>query len=144
MSSNTVTLAGTITVGPQGICEGGFPAGLLQLPFGLGSGLGSCGGSKPAARKFWSHSEVASQNAYVALDGVGTGESVTRANTLYLRTTAAVLLRLTLADPAGGPDIVSVVPMQGLWIQEFGNQGYLKLLEVQGTAGIEYFVSGDQ
>lgn len=144
MSVNTVTLLGTLTAGPQGSCEGGFPAGLLQVNFGLS---GSCpgAGTKPMAKKIWTSTDVNSPSpAYAALDGVGTGESVTQGNTIYLRTTSQMKIRATFADPAGGPDIVSIIPHQGLWIQEFPNNGYLKLLEAQGVGGVEYFVSGNQ
>ena len=143
MSVDSVTLLGTLTAGPQGVCEGGFPSGILQLAFGL---AGSCpgAGTKPALRKFWSFVNVNSPSpAFVTLDGVGTGQSVTQANTLYLRTTTQMLMRFTFANPAGGPDIVSQVPVQGLHIAEYPLNGYLKLVEAQGIGGIEFFASGN-
>lgn len=143
MSNNSVTLLGTLSAGPQGSCEGGFPAGLLQLQFGLS---GSCpgAGTKPAIKKFWTNTDISSAVAFVPLDGVGTGESVTKGNTLYLRTNSPFLIRFTFADPAGGADIVSVLPIQGLHISEYQLPGYLKLLEAKGVGGIEYFVSGNE
>lgn len=144
MSVNSVTLLGTLTAGPQGACEGGFPSGVLQLQFGL---AGSCpgAGTKPAARKFWTNTNVNTPSpAFITLDGIGTGQSVTKANTLYLRTTAQLKLRATFADPAGGPDIVAIIPNQGLWIAEFPDLGYLKLLEAQGVGGIEYAAFGNE
>jgi hypothetical protein len=116
---------------------------LLQVSFGL---AGSCpgAGTKPALKKFWSNVDVNSPApAFQALDGVGAGQSVTQGNTLYLRTTAPMTMRFTFADPMGGPDIVSLVPVQGLLIWEGSALGYLKLIEAQGVGGIEYFVSGN-
>lgn len=143
MSVNSVTLLGTLTAGPHGVCEGGFPSGLLQVSFGL---FGSCpgAGTKPAAKKFWTNTDVNSPSVFVALDGVGAGQSVTKANTLYLRTTAQMKVRFTLADPSGGPDIVSILPLQGLHISEYPSLGYLKLMEAMGVGGVEYFVSGNE
>lgn len=142
--SNTVTLLGTLTAGPQGMCDGGFPGGLLQLQFGL---AGSCpgAGTKPAAKKFWSNTDVSTAAlAFVDLDGVGAGESVTKGNMLYLRTTAPLVIRMTTADPLGGPDVVSAVSILGLMILEFYGLGYLKRLEASGVGGVEWFVSGNE
>ncbi|HUU43034.1 MAG TPA: hypothetical protein VMX57_04605 [Planctomycetota bacterium] len=142
MSVDSVTLLGNLTAGPQGVCEGGFPSGVLQVAFGL---AGSCpgAGTKPALRKFWTSQDVNSPSSFAGLDGVGVGQSVTQANTLYLRTTTAMLFRLTFADPAAGPDFVSVIPVKGLLILEPSEAGYLKLLEVQGAGKVEYFASGN-
>lgn len=140
--SDSVTLLGNLTAGPQSVCEGGFPSGLLQVNFGL---AGSCpgAGTKPAPKKFWASQTVNSTGVFVALAGVGTGETVTQANVLYVRTTVLLKLRLTFADPAGGADIVSIVPVEGLLILEPSATGYLKLLEVLGAGTVEYFASGN-
>lgn len=140
--SDSVTLIGNLTAGPQGVCEGGFPSGLLQVSFGL---AGSCpgAGTKSAAKKTWSSQAIDSAAVYVALDGVGTGESVTQANTLYLRTTVQMQFRLTFANPEGGADIVSIVPVKGLFIVEPSPSGYIKLLEVKGQGEVELFASGN-
>ena len=143
MSVDSVTLLGTLQVGPQGVCEGGFPSGVLNVQFGL---AGSCpgAGTKPASKKFWSSQGVNSPSSFFTLDGVGTGQSVTKATTLYFRSTAQMILRMTFADPSGGADLVSTVPVQGLLIQEPSVSGYLKLLEVQGQGTVEYFASGNE
>lgn len=142
--SQSITLLGTLTMGPQGSCEGGFPGGLLQMQFGLG---GSCpgAGSKPINARFYSVAQVNSPTpAFQMIDGVGTGEAVTQGTVLYLRTTVPLVLRLTQADPVGGPDLVSVVPVHGLLIMELPSNGYLKLIEAQGLGQIEYVVAGNQ
>lgn len=142
MSTDAVTLLGNLTAGPQGVCEGGFPSGVLQVAFGL---AGSCpgAGTKPALKKFWTSQEVNSPSAFATLDGIGSGQSVTQANTFYFRSTVGVLLRLTFADPGGGPDIVSTVPVKGLLVLEPSEAGYLKLLEAKGQGKVEYFASGN-
>jgi hypothetical protein len=138
--SDAVTLLGNLTAGPQSVCEGGFPSGLLQINFGL---AGSCpgAGTKAAAKKFYSSVNV-NAASFTTLEGVGT--NVQQANVLYLRTTSLLKFRLTYADPAGGADIVSIVPVLGLLIQEPPDSGYLKLLEVLGSGNVEYFASGNQ
>ena len=142
MSVDSVTLLGNLTAGPQGVCEGGFPSGVLQVGFGF---AGSCpgAGTKPAPKKFWSSLTLNNPNTFTALDGVGAGQSVTQGNSVYIRTTALMIFRLTFADPTGGPDLVSTMPILGLVILEPANAGYLKLLEAKGQGVIEYFVSGN-
>ena len=78
--------------------------------------------------------------AFATLSGIG--DTVTRATLLYVRTTAKVLLRLTQNGDSG--DQVSLVYVQGLFIQEFPAGNYLKLLEAQGVGVVEYFASGNQ
>jgi hypothetical protein len=79
--------------------------------------------------------------AWGPLQGVGPTDTVTQGTFLYVRTTSLVLLRLTTNDGAGGT-VVELNPVDGLYVREFGSQRPLELLEVQGTATIEYFVSG--
>lgn len=86
---------------------------------------------------------VTSPAAYVPLDGVGTGETVTQGTLLYLRTQLGnpMMLRLTFAD---APDLVSEVPVKGLLVVEMDEVHYLKLLEAKGSGTVEYYVSGVQ
>tara|TARA_Y100000034_G_C6819181_1_gene368767 strand:+ start:274 stop:462 length:189 start_codon:yes stop_codon:yes gene_type:complete len=62
---------------------------------------------------------------------------------LYFKSDAPLTLRLTTDDGAGG-DVVAVVPIHGLAIMEFNSTNFLKTLEAQGTAKVEYFLSGNQ
>lgn len=143
MSCDTVSLLGTLSAGAQGVGESGFPSGVLQVAFGL-AGSTPDDGSKPSPQKFWAAPTINSPAAYVTLGGVGTGQSVTQANLLYLRTIAAMNFRLTFLDPAGGADIVAIIPaVLGLLILEPSVTGYLKLLEVKGVGKVEYFASGN-
>lgn len=142
-----VTLQGALSAGPQEVCDGSYPAtGTLSIAFGIGQGAfgTTCAGgaSKPAAKRTWNALDVNSPGAYVVLEGIGAG-GVAQANLLWLRSASALLVRLTFANPAGGADIVSVIPVQGLAIVEPSATGYLKTLEVQGTGRLEYFASGN-
>jgi hypothetical protein len=94
--------------------------------------------------RFYSSTNINSANAFVELDGVGSTDPVTQGNFLFLRTVVPMVMRLTMADPAGGPDLVSQVPVHGLLITEFSAAGYLKLLEIKGVGGVEWFISGNQ
>ena len=86
---------------------------------------------------------VATGGVYQALPGVGADPAITKANTLYFFSDSPVLLRLTTDDGAGG-SVVAVVPVDGLFVSEFQDSKFLKLVEVNGSGGIEYFVSGNQ
>ena len=137
--SNSVVVSGSLIIGPQGAGDCGFPSGVTNVTFT------TTPPQKPAPVSASHAKSVNSPSpAFATLDGLGSSASVTQANFLYLRCTAPMKLRLTLADMAGGPDIVSIVEVQGLLIQEFPTNGYLKLLEAQGVGTVEYVVSGNQ
>jgi hypothetical protein len=74
---------------------------------------------------------VASPLAFVALPA-----GVTKGLLLYVRTDNPVTLRLTTLAGA------QVVPVDGLFLAEFPSTDPLLLLEVQGSATIEYLVAG--
>ena len=80
---------------------------------------------------------------YVTLGGVGAADCVTKGNTLYFKTNATVLLRLTTDDGIGG-SVVAVLPVNGFCLLQFDDSKYLKLVEASGSALIEYLVSGLQ
>lgn len=134
---NVVTFKGTLQAGPPKSSTSGFPTGVTNASFDL----------KPAAKLAPVSTglqvrSLASPSAYVALD-VGTNQAVTKANFLYVRTEAPFLLRVTYDDGAGG-SIVSVVPVDGLFVHEAPGDKFIKLLEAQGTGVIETFASGNQ
>jgi hypothetical protein len=114
-----------------------FPGSTCNVPFS------SYPQQKPAAVSITHAKSVNSPSAFVALDGIGTGESVTQGNFLYARSTSPMKYRLTMADYAGGPDIVSIVEAHGTFILEFPTAGYLKLLEAMGVGTIEYIATGN-
>jgi hypothetical protein len=132
-----IELSGSITFGPSTGGSGAFPSSVdtIQLEttpspkqYGVASGT--------LARL------VNTGLSYVTLSGIGTTDCVTQCTTLYFRCDAPVKLRMTFLDPDGGADIVSIVPFQGCQLFEFPTNGYLKLLEIKGSARIEYCASG--
>lgn len=84
---------------------------------------------------------LATNSAYQTLPGVGAAPAVTHGDTLYFFTSTPILIRLTTDDGSGG-SVVSVLPLDGLFIHEFQTAKFLKLLEANGSGAIEYFVSG--
>lgn len=134
----TLTLSGSLTAGPSAAVDNQFPSGVTSVPFGLNPG------NKPynvdTGRNV---ANVLSPSAYAALGGIGTLGPVTQAVTLYLRTTTPLTIRLTTAVPSSA-DLLSVLPLNGILILEFPSDHYLKLVEVQGSGTVEYYVSGNQ
>jgi hypothetical protein len=130
-----IDLQGALTGGPP---SGGdtFPAAVFTAPLRFRSNPKGFGVATGVLTQI-----VASPAVYLTLPGVGTGGVVTKADTFYLKSSGPIDLRLTTDDGAGG-DVVSVVPCDGLHLSEFPTSKFLKLIEVQGSATIEYFASG--
>jgi hypothetical protein len=135
--ASSVVLTASLIAGPQGASDCGFPAGVTSLNFGLTPP------QKPAPALIDGARNINSPGSYVTLDGLGPTSTVTQANFVYLRTQSPFKVRITQADPAGGPDIVSVVNLQGVMLLEFPTTGYAKLVEVQGVGTVEYLLSGN-
>lgn len=128
-----VVVTGSIIASPEG--SGSFPTSVLNVALALAqvSGKGFTAGTGILRRA------IASPSAFVTLEGVpGT---VAQAGFLYVRCDSPIDLRLTYDDGAGG-DTVSVVPVHGPLLQEMPAAKFLKLLEAQGTAAIEYMLTG--
>lgn len=133
-----IQIGGSIVAGPP---QGASPCrdrSVLNVALALKGG----GGSKP----FQVSTSALSMNlntggSYVTLPGVGAGSTVTQADTLYLFSSSPILVRLTFSS---SPDIVSVLPVDGFFMQEVDATHYLKLVETNGSGTIEYFASGQQ
>ena len=130
-----VQLDGTVTVGPVTSGSTSFPGAINTVSFSTTP--------TPKAAQVYSSEvrQVSSPSAYAVLSGVGASDNVTKANFLYLKTNAPVLLRTTMV--ATSP-LVAVEWVQGVLIKEYPDGHELYLLEVQGTGTVEYFVSGNQ
>lgn len=131
-----VTLSGQLQIGPK--CCG--PDDRSNSFINLMLNGGCCAKSYNVATGIL-QLDINSTGAYIALPGVGAAPGVTHGDTIYFFTKTALLLRLTTDDGAGG-SVLSVLPVNGLLILEFNATRFLKLVEVQGAASIEYFVSG--
>lgn len=79
--------------------------------------------------------------AYEALSAIGVNRDVPKADTLYLKSDSAILVRLTRDDGAGG-SVITVEPVHGLLILETPADRRITLVEVQGSGVVEYFASG--
>lgn len=84
---------------------------------------------------------LASPSAFVALAGVPS--TVSQVDTLYIRTSDNVDVRITTDDGVGG-NVVTTIPCIGLLVLEFQTLKFCKLVEVKGTATLEYVASGPQ
>lgn len=135
--ASSVNFSGSIIAGPIGSGDCGFPSGVTNISFTSLPPL------KAASASGYQSKVVNSPSAFVELTGVGTGETVTQANFLFLRTSSPMQVRLTM-NPSSGSDVVSILFIQGVHILELPSLNYLKLLEAQGVGTIEYFVSGNQ
>jgi len=132
-----LVLDGSLTLGPATQSDGAFPAATVNEPLF----------STPNPKLFNAATGIVprqlnSPGSYQALSGAGATDTVAKGDTLYFKTNAPILVRATFADPGGGGDIVSIVPVYGTVLIELNPLGYLKLLEAKGVATIVYMVAG--
>lgn len=127
-----VALSGVVVVGPD-LKAGTFPS--AETTVALVSKTTDYVVSSPAGLI-----AVASPSAYVPLPGIGTTGPVTKGSFLYVKSNAPISLRLT--NVSGSTTVTSVTPLDGMLIQEFPTGSELVLLEVEGTATVEYLVAG--
>lgn len=134
-----IVVQGTLTAGPVTV-GAGFPQAtfttLLQTqvtPKAYSAGSGIMQRQIAVASPTWQ-----------ALQGVGPSDAVQRGDTLYLKCNAALLVRLSTQDPLAplGPPIVQEIPVSGLLFIEFPPGSPLVLLEAQGSATVEYAITG--
>lgn len=127
-----VALAGVVVIGPE-LNSGSFPA--AETTIALISKTSDYVVSSPAGLM-----KVASDSAYVPMPGVGTNGPVTKGKFLYVRSSDPVTLRMT--NVSGSSTTTCVTKLDGLLVQEFPDGSELVLLEVEGTATVEYLVAG--
>lgn len=130
--SSSLTLEGNIVLGPQGVCEGGGPQGVLNMPFSIGA----C--SCVPAPISGSYMKTLAAATFVTLPGIGANDAMTKCKFLFVRTNASLSLRLT---QFGGT--AQTLDVNGLCILQFPSDKALVLLEALGTATIEYVAVGD-
>jgi hypothetical protein len=132
-------IGGALSGGPLTVSDGQFASAsfLCALSFQQGSTKGSGAASGAITR------QLASPSSYALLQGVGADSSVLQGNTLYFKSDGPVLLRITCDDGSGG-DAVSILPVSGLLVFEVDPNQFIKALACQGTAALEYLVSGDK
>lgn len=131
---SAVNLQGNLIAGPPKSSGTTFPTGFVNVQFELTPP------NKDASVQVYQQLNLASADAYATLPGVGT--TVTKGTFLYLRTTAKMMVRLTINKDDNTQE-VSVLYVQGVHVLELPSQNYLELLEAQGVGVIEYFASGN-
>lgn len=135
--SGTIRLSGTLVAGPP--CgDGCFPSATTSVELNLACG---CTGKPSSVDTGVNKRQLNSASAFTTLTGVGPSDCVQHGDFLYFRSNSDVLVRMTF-QASVGPDIVSVIPANGLMIVEIQEGQYLKQLEAQGVGPIEYFLSG--
>jgi len=134
-----VSINGTLSSGPVQVGSG-FPQAIYTTP------LATSVTPKPfsAASGVMQRRIAVAAPTFVTLQGLGPTDTVVRCDLLYLRSDAALILRLSNQDPLNpfGPPLVVEVPVSGLVIMEFPASSPLVLLEAQGSATVEYAASG--
>lgn len=134
-----VAINGTILGGPV-LVGSGFPQAIFTTTLA----------TSPNPKPFSSASGVLTQRVsqaapgFLTLGGVGPSAAVTRGDLLYLRSDAQLLLRISQVDPLNpaGPALAREMYVSGLVVLEFPSSSPLVLLEAQGSATIEYLITG--
>jgi len=138
-----VSLEATLTEAPASSSDGStFPSASTTIPFGLRT---APSGKPVAASTGRMLRTINSPAAFVTLEGVGSGDTVQQADTVYARVrSGGFQLRVTFANPAAPlSPIVSVVPIAGVLLLEPDAMSgfYITKLELQGSGQIEYYAS---
>ncbi len=134
-----LSIQGAITAGPPNVSDGGFPSAMITTRLR----------GKQEPKGFNACSGVIQQRvaivapSWLTLRCIGPDGPVVRADTLYIRSDGPVLLRLTTSDGISA-DVVRTMPLDGLGMWEFPSTNFLTLLEVQGSATLEFLASGQQ
>jgi hypothetical protein len=139
-----LTLSGSLSCAPPSVTgttlqptpQGFVPQGVSQTPISLNPPT-----KQSAVQTGLRHKSLSSPSGYQTISGLGTGDDVTTADTIYVKTDAPILLRVTQVNPAGGTT-VSVLNLFGTYLQEFRSDGLATLLEAEGTADLEVLISG--
>lgn len=126
---SNLQLSGSITAGPAG--GSGFPGGIASFSLATTP--------DPKGFSVCAHGQklLSSPSSFQTVPGLGTGQDVVNGDFLYLKSNAPITVRLTQAGMS-----VQLVGLNGTMILEFPATAYLNLVEVEGSASIEYFISG--
>ena len=135
--SGVIDLSGTIFAGPPNVTDTTFPnmrdtVDLHTTPTQRQYAV--CTGALSRT--------IASTGAYVTLGGIGPTDTVTKADFLYLRCNGTLRIRMTQVDGLG--TLVSEQDVGGLLVLEKPSAGCITLLEVKGSATVEYLAAGQQ
>lgn len=131
----TLNLSGSIVIGAQGAgdCSG---SGTTNISFGATPAQLS------APVSAYNVLNVNSPNSFQALPGIGSTSAVTQGGFLFIRTKAAMMLRLVYYTGSG--NVTVDVPVCGPFIWQVPSSNYLVSASIQGTGQVEVLVSGNQ
>ena len=131
-------LSGSLDGGPASSTTESFPASSFSAPLRFRENTkGFSVATGVLTRK------LNSVGAFVPLQGVGATDTVTKGTFLYLKSDAAIEVRLTTDDGSGG-SVLAVLPPSGFVMIELDPVKFLKLLEAKGLGSLEYFVCGNE
>ena len=133
-----VAISGTVLGGPVQV-GAGFPQAIFTTNLG----------TSPTPKPFSAASGVLTRRVNVAapgfqtLSGVGPTDAVVRGDLLYLRSDSQLLIRISQTDPLNPLNtLLREIYIAGLVVLEFPSSSPLVLLEAQGSATIEYLITG--
>ena len=131
-----LSLSGALVGGPA---SGGttFPGSTISIPLALRTNPKGFN----AATGVLQRQIQTALGVFVALNEIGPNGSVQKADTIYLNSNGPLTVRYTTDDGLGG-SVVAVLPVSGYTMIELDSTRFCKLLEVSGSALIEYFASG--
>lgn len=133
---SSVVISGSLTVSEDCGCDS---VGDTSVEL-----AGACGSLPAPVHTGLSKRTVAvTSPSWLALGEVGATRTVTHGQFLFLKTNAPISIRCTVDDGAGGDRLFIVdVDSAAPFLLAFPPAKYLKLLEVQGSATIQFLVSG--
>lgn len=124
----------TLVAGPTASAECVFPGMTATLPIDL----------TPNPKSWQVATGVLTRRvsvvapAWLELDGIGSGHTVSEAHFIYIRSDAPILVRTTQGIVAASHTV------QGIFLIEAPESAPIVLLEVQGSGTIEYFAQGQR
>jgi hypothetical protein len=135
---SSVVFTGSIIAGPQGAGDCSFPSGITNIAFGTSPN------TLPAPVSAYNQVSLNSPSAFQTLPGLGPTSTVTQGNFLYVRSNAPVLLQLVYFTASG--NVTVVIPLYGpfVWQVPQSPSYYLVSAAIEGTAQVEFYVSGNQ
>lgn len=130
--TTVVSFSGELVSGPLGVQDCDFPSGVQTIDLSLDK--------TPAPASFYGQKTV-SVSIFTALAGIGASGPVTQATVLLLNASSPLQLQVTYDDGSGG-DVVALDFVDGPYLKRVPAANFIKLVEVLGSATIEYFAAG--
>jgi hypothetical protein len=131
-------LDGSLQAGPPNASEGTFPASQTTIPLVLTPNPKPWQVAEPTlTRRVNSPSP-----SWKTLSGIGANDTVTEAHFIYLRTDSQLSVRIT--QEVNGDPVTATLNVRGLLILEVSDSEPITLVEVQGTATLDFYAQGQR